>query len=396
MPDALSIARDLLRCPSVTPADAGALGVLENVLKGAGFEVHRVTFSEPGAADVDNLYARIGSGAPHITFAGHTDVVPPGDESKWTHGAFSGEVRDGFLYGRGAVDMKGGIACSVAAVLDYLAANGGQPKGSISFLITGDEEDIAVNGTIKLLQWAAARDENFDHCVLGEPSNVEQLGDCIKIGRRGSLSGTLTVDGIQGHVAYPRRASNPVPEIAALIVALSGEPLDHGSAYFQPSNLEFTSVDVGNPATNVIPAQAQAKFNIRFNDHHSQESLRTLIEQRMAKAAGKRVRARIAWEPSNSDVFVIKPGAFTDLVVAAIEEVTGRKPDLNTVGGTSDARFITPLLSGDRIRAGRANHASDRRTHSGCRSGKADEDLSRRAGSLFCVKGKAVITRESG
>src|SRR3981081_267832 len=168
---ALSIARDLLRCPSVTPADAGALGVLENILKGAGFEVHRVTFSEPGAADVDNLYARIGSGAPPITFAGHTDVVPPGDESKWTHGAFSGEVRSGYLYGRGAVDMKGGIACSVAAVLDYLAANGGQPKGSISFLITGDEEDISVNGTVKLLQWVAARGEKFDHCVLGEPSN---------------------------------------------------------------------------------------------------------------------------------------------------------------------------------------------------------------------------------
>src|SRR4051812_38410274 len=192
--DALSIARDLLRCPSVTPADAGALGVLDTVLKGAGFEVHRVSFSEPGAADIDNLYARIGSGAPHLTFAGHTDVVPPGDESAWTHGAFSGEVRDGFLYGRGAVDMKGGIACSVAAALDYLAANSGQPqengKGSISFLITGDEEDIAVNGTIKLLQWAAARGEKFDHCVLGEPSNVEELGDCIKVGRRGSLSGS--------------------------------------------------------------------------------------------------------------------------------------------------------------------------------------------------------------
>jgi succinyl-diaminopimelate desuccinylase len=361
--DALSIARDLLRCRSVTPADAGALGVLENVLKGAGFAVHRVTFSEPGAADVDNLYARIGSGAPHIAFAGHTDVVPPGDESKWTHGAFSGEVRDGLLYGRGAVDMKGGIACSVAAALEYLAANGGQPKGSISFLITGDEEDIAINGTIKLLQWAAARGEKFDHCVLGEPSNAEQLGDCIKVGRRGSLSGTLTVDGIQGHVAYPHRASNPVPDIAALIVALSGEPLDHGSAYFQPSNLEFTSVDVGNPATNVIPGQAHAKFNIRFNDHHSQESLRTLIEQRMTKATGNRIRARIAWEPSNSDVFVIKPGAFTDLVVAAIEEVTGRKPDLNTVGGTSDARFIThycPVIEFGLV--GQTMHQIDERT----------------------------------
>jgi succinyl-diaminopimelate desuccinylase len=364
---ALSIARDLLRCPSVTPADAGALGVLENVLTGAGFDVHRMTFSEPGAADIDNLYARIGKGAPHITFAGHTDVVPPGDESAWTHGAFSGEVRDGFLYGRGAVDMKGGIACSVAAALQYLAANGGQPQengnGSISFLITGDEEDIAVNGTVKLLQWAAARGEKFDHCVLGEPSNVEELGDCIKVGRRGSLSGTLTVDGIQGHVAYPHRASNPVPDIAALIVALSNEPLDHGSAHFQPSNLEFTSVDVGNIASNVIPGQARAKFNIRFNDHHSQDTLRALIEARMTRAAGNRIKARIAWEPSNADVFVIKPGAFTDLVVAAIEEVTGRKPDLNTGGGTSDARFIThycPVIEFGLV--GQTMHQIDERT----------------------------------
>jgi succinyl-diaminopimelate desuccinylase len=365
--DALSIARDLLRCPSVTPADAGALGVLENILKDAGFEVHRVTFSEPGAADIDNLYARIGRGAPHLTFAGHTDVVPPGDESAWTHGAFAGDVRDGVLYGRGAVDMKGGIACSVAAVLDHLAANGGRPQengeGSISFLITGDEEDIAVNGTIKLLQWAAARGEKFDHCVLGEPSNVEELGDCIKVGRRGSLSGTLTVDGIQGHVAYPHRASNPVPDIAALIVALSSEPLDHGSAHFQASNLEFTSVDVGNTASNVIPGQARAKFNIRFNDHHSQETLRALIEARMTKAAGNRIKARIAWEPSNADVFVIKPGGFTDLVVAAIEEVTGRKPDLNTGGGTSDARFIThycPVIEFGLV--GQTMHQIDERT----------------------------------
>src|SRR5438045_4931135 len=234
MTDALSIARDLIRCPSVTPEDAGALGVLENALNAAGFICHRVTFSEEGTADVDNLYARIGTSAPHITFAGHTDVVPPGDESAWSHGAFSGDVKDGFLYGRGAVDMKGGIACSVAAVLEHLAAHGGRPRedgnGSISFLITGDEEDISVNGTIKLLQWAATRGEKFDHCVLGEQSNVEQLGDFIKIGRRGSQSGMLYVEGVQGHVAYPQRASNPVPDISRLIVALSEEPLDHGSA----------------------------------------------------------------------------------------------------------------------------------------------------------------------
>jgi succinyl-diaminopimelate desuccinylase len=341
--DALSIAQDLLRCPSVTPADAGALGVLEARLKDAGFDVHRVTFSEPGTADIDNLYARIGSGAPHIAFAGHTDVVPVGDEAAWTHGPFSGDVKGGFLYGRGAVDMKGGIACSVAATLDFLAAHDGKPPrdGSISFLITGDEEAIAVNGTVKLMQWAAARGEKFDHCVVGEPSNVEEMGDCIKVGRRGSQSGTLIVDGIQGHVAYPHRAANPVPDIASLIVALSSEPLDNGNAHFQASNLEFTSVDVGNVASNVIPAQARAKFNIRYNDHHTQDSLRALIETRTVKACGNRIRAHIEWEPSNADVFITKPGAFTDLVVAAIEEVTGRKPDLNTGGGTSDARFIT-------------------------------------------------------
>lgn len=345
MTDALSIARDLIRCPSVTPEDAGALGVLETALNAAGFVCHRVTFSEAGTADVDNLYARIGTEGPHLTFAGHTDVVPPGDESAWSVGAFSGEVKDGFLHGRGAVDMKGGIACSVAAVLEHLAANGGTPRadgtGSISFLITGDEEDVSINGTIKLLKWAAERGEKFDHCVLGEPSNVETLGDTIKVGRRGSQSGTLYVDGVQGHVAYPHRASNPVPDIARLIVAISDEPLDHGSAQFQASNLEFTSVDVGNKASNVIPGEARAKFNIRYNDNHTQASLRELVETRLAKACGNRIRARIVWEPSNSNVFVTKPGPFTDLAVSAIEEVTGRKPELSTSGGTSDARFIS-------------------------------------------------------
>jgi succinyl-diaminopimelate desuccinylase len=349
MTDALSIARDLIRCPSVTPADAGALEVLERALTAAGFTCHRVTFTEPGTADVDNLYARIGTEGPHITFAGHTDVVPPGDESAWSVGAFSGEVKDGVLHGRGAVDMKGGIACSVAAVLEHLAAHGGKPRsdgqesgsGSISFLITGDEEDVSINGTLKLLKWAAERGEKFDHCVLGEPSNVETLGDTIKVGRRGSQSGTLYVDGIQGHVAYPHRAANPVPDISRLIVAISDEPLDHGSAQFQPSNLEFVSVDVGNKAFNVIPGEAHARFNIRYNDNHTQASLRDLVEARLAKACGNRIKARIVWEPSNSNVFVTKPGPFTDLAVSAIEEVTGRKPELSTSGGTSDARFIS-------------------------------------------------------
>ncbi|WFU33552.1 succinyl-diaminopimelate desuccinylase [Bradyrhizobium brasilense] len=367
MSDAVSITRDLVRCPSVTPADAGALGVLESLLKAAGFEVHRVTFSEPGTADVDNLYARIGSSAPHITFAGHTDVVPPGDEAAWTLGAFSGEVKDGYLYGRGAVDMKGGIACSVAAVLQYLQDHGGKPQengnGSISFLITGDEEDVSINGTVKLLKWCAERGETFDHCVLGEPSNVEVLGDMIKIGRRGSQSGTLVVDGVQGHVAYPHRASNPVPDISRLIVALSDEPLDHGSAQFQASNLEFTTVDVGNTASNVIPGQARAKFNIRYNDNHTQESLRQLVDARLVKACGNRIRAHIDWQPSNSNVFVTQPGPFTDLAVAAIEEVTGRRPELSTSGGTSDARFISsycPVIEFGLV--GQTMHQVDERT----------------------------------
>ncbi|MGL3211666.1 succinyl-diaminopimelate desuccinylase [Bradyrhizobium sp. BR 1433] len=367
MSDAVSITRDLVRCPSVTPADAGALGVLENLLKAAGFEVHRVTFSEPGTADIDNLYARIGTSAPHITFAGHTDVVPPGDEAAWTLGAFSGEVKDGYLYGRGAVDMKGGIACSVAAVLQYLGDHDGKPQengnGSISFLITGDEEDVSINGTVKLLKWCAERGETFDHCVLGEPSNVEVLGDMIKIGRRGSQSGTLVVDGVQGHVAYPHRASNPVPDISRLIVALSDEPLDHGSAQFQASNLEFTTVDVGNTASNVIPGQARAKFNIRYNDNHTQESLRQLVDERLAKACGNRIRAHIDWQPSNSNVFVTQPGPFTDLAVAAIEEITGRRPELSTSGGTSDARFISsycPVIEFGLV--GQTMHQVDERT----------------------------------
>lgn len=341
MTDSLSIVRDLVRCPSVTPADAGALAVLERLLGDAGFELHRVTFSEPGTADIDNLYARIGAEGPHLMFAGHTDVVPPGDEAAWTLGPFAGEVKDGMLYGRGTVDMKGGIACCVAAVLDYLAANGGKPKGSISFLITGDEEDIAVNGTVKLLQWAAERGEKFDHCILGEPSNVEKLGDCIKVGRRGSLSGTLIVDGTQGHVAYPHRAANPLPDICALVAAIDGEPLDAGNAHFQASNLEFVSIDTGNKAWNVIPAQARARFNIRYNDHHTEQSLKELVESRAEKAAGNRIRQHIEWEPSNANVFITRPGPFTDLVVAAIHQETGRTPDLNTGGGTSDARFIS-------------------------------------------------------
>jgi succinyl-diaminopimelate desuccinylase len=343
--DPVAITRDLLRCPSVTPAEGGALAFLERTLKAAGFAVHRMTFSEPGADDVENFYARIGTEAPNLVFAGHTDVVPPGDETVWAHPPFGGEIANGELYGRGAVDMKGGIACAVAAVLDHLAANGGKPqkngKGSISFLITGDEESIAINGTPKLLAWTADRSEKFDHCILGEPSNQEDLGDTIKIGRRGSLNGHLIVTGKQGHVAYPQRADNPIRGLVKLIDAIQSEPLDKGNANFQPSHLEFTSVDVGNKTVNLIPGEARARFNIRFNDCHTLDSLKALLESRAAKAAAGKIKFEFKWEPSNAGVFVTKPGPFTELVANAVKEVTGRKPELSTTGGTSDARFIT-------------------------------------------------------
>src|SRR5215831_17462737 len=326
--DPTALARDLVRCPSVTPAEGGALGLVEGVLKATGFEVHRVIFAEPGTAPVENLYARIGGAAPHLVFAGHTDVVPPGDPAKWSHPPFAGDIVDGTLYGRGAVDMKGAVACALAAAIDHLAARGGRPKGSISFLITGDEESVAVNGTVKLVKWAAERGETFDHCVLGEPSNAAMIGDTNKVGRRGSLNGTLVVTGKQGHVAYPERAENPVRGLVTMMSALMAEPLDHGSANFGPSNLEFTSIDIGNTTVNLIPGQARARFNIRFNDCHSQVSLRMLIETRARQAAGDNVRWHIDWQSSNADSFVTTPGPFLDLVVGAITDITGRSPTL--------------------------------------------------------------------
>ena len=358
--DPVAIARELIRCRSVTPEEGGALAYLQGVLAKAGFTVHRATFAEPGTAPVENLFARIGAGRPNLVFAGHTDVVPPGDAAAWRHPPFAGEVEGGVLYGRGAVDMKGGIACFVAAALDYLAANAGEPKrGSISFLITGDEEGVAVNGTPKLLKWAAERGEKFDHCILGEPSNVDVLGDTIKAGRRGSLNGTLVVTGRQGHVAYPDRADNPIRGLTTLIAALQA-PLDEGSEQFDPSHLEFTSVDVGNATVNLIPGEARARFNIRYNDRHSQVALKTLIERRAQAAAGGRVQFAFEWQPSNADVFVTKPGPFTELAQNAIAEVTGRKPRLSTSGGTSDARFIKdfcPVLEFGLV--GRSMHAVD-------------------------------------
>jgi succinyl-diaminopimelate desuccinylase len=338
--DPVAIARDLIRCRSVTPEDGGALSYLQQILAQAGFTVHRATFAEPGTAPIDNLYARIGAARPNLVFAGHTDVVSPGDEAAWRHPPFGGDIASDKLYGRGAVDMKGGIACFVAAALQHLAANGGKPKkGSLSLLITGDEESVAVNGTVKLLKWAAERGETFDHCILGEPSNVETLGDTIKAGRRGSLNGTLIVSGRQGHVAYPDRADNPIRGLVTLIAALQA-PLDEGSEHFDPSHLEFTSVDVGNPTVNLIPAEARARFNIRYNDCHSQTALKALIERRAEAATAGHVRFSFDWQSSNADVFVTKPGPFTDLAVAAIAEVARRTPKLSTSGGTSDARFI--------------------------------------------------------
>ena len=360
--DPVTIARDLIRCRSVTPDEGGALAYLQALLSRAGFDAHRAIFAEPGTAPVDNLYARIGTSRPNLLFAGHTDVVPPGNEGAWSHPPFAGALAGDRLYGRGAVDMKGGIACFVAAALDHLAANGGKPKGSISFLITGDEESVAVNGTVKLLKWVAERGESFDHCILGEPSNVELLGDTIKAGRRGSLNATLIVTGRQGHVAYPERADNPIRGLMTLIAALQA-PLDDGSEHFSPSHLEFTSVDVGNATVNLIPGEARARFNIRYNDRHSQTALKTLIERRAKDAAAGRIRYLFDWQPSNADVFVTKPGPFTELAVAAIAEVTGCVPRLSTSGGTSDARFIKdycPVLEFGLV--GQTMHQTDEST----------------------------------
>jgi len=336
---AVTLAQSLIRCPSVTPKDEGALGVLEAALQGVGFATHRLVFSHPGTPDVDNLFAKIGEGRPHLVFAGHTDVVPPGDIARWTHDPFAGAIDTGVLYGRGASDMKGAIAAFAAAAIDHVREHGA-PRGAISFLITGDEEGPSINGTAKLLDWARDAGETFDHCIVGEPTNVDALGDMMKIGRRGSLNGRVTVFGKQGHVAYPERAANPVPVIARIVAALSAHRLDEGTAHFVRSNLEVTSIDVGNPAVNVVPAQARAQFNIRFNDAWTPERLRTHIEALIHDAA-QGARVEISFDPCNAVSFLTQPGAFTGLVAQAVREVTGRDPQLSTTGGTSDARFIT-------------------------------------------------------
>jgi succinyl-diaminopimelate desuccinylase len=338
-PSALALAQSLIRCKSVTPEEGGALVFLAQVLGDAGFEVHRPAFSAPGTPDIENLYARWGTGRPHLLFAGHTDVVPPGDSTHWRHDPFGGVVDAGELHGRGAVDMKGGIACMVAAALAFLAS---RPDfgGSIGFLITGDEEGPAVNGTVKLLDWALARGERFDHCILGEPTNPQRLGDMIKIGRRGSLTGKITVHGRQGHVAYPHLADNPIRGIVRLVDALLAEPLDEGTEHFDASNLEFTTLDVGNPAANLIPAEARAVFNVRFNDLWTPQSLEEEIARRLQEAAGNAVRYTLSMNPTNAVAFLTSPDRFVDVVSDAIAAETGRRPVLSTTGGTSDARFI--------------------------------------------------------
>jgi len=334
--DPVEIAQALIRCRSVTPAEGGALDYLGGLLARAGFEIHRRKFSEPGFPEIDNLFARIGSGRPHLVFAGHTDVVPPGREASWSEPPFTGVLKEGRLYGRGAVDMKGAVAAFAAATLDYLGEK--KPKGTISFLITGDEEGPAVNGTVKLLAWAKARGEKFDHAIVGEPTSVKRVGDIIKTGRRGSLSGTVTVFGKQGHVAYPDRAHNPLPALVAICAALKDRPYDKGTKEFQPSNLEIVSLETGNTAFNVIPAEAKARFNIRFNDRHTPASLKKKIAAR-AKRAVKGTRFKIDWEPA-SESYLTKRGPFVDLVREAILEAAGVKTEISTSGGTSDARFI--------------------------------------------------------
>lgn len=346
--DPVGLARALIRCASVTPAEGGALSLLEQVLEPLGFACHRLTFSAPGTPDVDNLYARLGTEGPNFCFAGHTDVVPVGDSSDWRNDPFAGAIEDGTLHGRGAVDMKGAIAAFVAAAARYVRQHGAPGAwpggGSISLLITGDEEGPAINGTRKVLEWLAERGETLDACLVGEPTNPDSLGDMIKIGRRGSLNGHLTVHGVQGHTAYPHLADNPAHHLVRLLAALTEKPIDEGSAHFQPTTLQISTIDIGNPATNVIPAHARASFNIRFNDLHTSQSLTAWLHETLeaALAAGDpadgthyELDIRVTGES-----FLTPPGAFSDVIAGAIEAVTGKRPELSTTGGTSDARFI--------------------------------------------------------
>ena len=343
--DPVELTRDLIRIPSVTPADEGAMDVLERTLTGLGFTCRRMVFEGPSGvghdARIENLYARRGTASPNLCFAGHTDVVPIGDLKAWSAGPFEGETRDGVLYGRGAVDMKGGIAAWVAAVSRVLARD--EIEGSLSFLITGDEEGPALHGTKRVVEALAAEGEVIDACVVGEPSSSQQLGDMIKVGRRGSLNTWITVHGKQGHVAYPERAANPAPVIARLMTRLNDHVLDDGYKGFPPSNLEITTIDIGNPATNIIPAEAKGRLNIRFNPSHTGDSLIDWLN-REAGAVQAETGLQITLEHlCSGEAFLTEPGAFVAAVQDAVEAVVGRRPEASTTGGTSDARFIRAL-----------------------------------------------------
>ena len=334
--NALTLAQDLIRCPSVTPVDGGALDHLQSVLEGLGFTCHRLTFSDQNTPDVDNLYARIGSTGRHFCFAGHSDVVPVGDTDGWRTEPFAGIISEGRLYGRGAVDMKSAIAAFTAAAGHYLATQDTPLNGSISLLITGDEEGPAINGTVKVLDWLAQRGEVIDACIVGEPTNPSELGDMIKIGRRGSLTGRLTVNGTQGHSAYPHLADNPLSRMLQMLAPLATETLDTGSAHFPATTVAVTSIDTGNEATNVIPAEAHAVFNIRFNDLHSAASLEADL-RRGFDAVGGDYDLQVS---CSGESFLTEPGSLSQLVSEAVSKVTGKQPELSTTGGTSDARFI--------------------------------------------------------
>ena len=334
--DPLELSQALIRCPSVTPTDAGAMDVLARALEPLGFACHKLPFSDGGGEEVQNLYARIGGEAPNFCFAGHTDVVPVGDADEWTLDPFAAEIKDDRLYGRGAADMKTAVAAFVAAASNFLGAHKDGFPGSISLLITGDEEGDAVNGTVKVLDWLSKRGEVIDACLVGEPTNPEILGEMIKIGRRGSLSATLTVRGIGGHAAYPHLADNPIERLMKMLDAITREPWDEGSEHFPPSHAVITTVDVGNPVPNVIPAKAEARINIRFNDRQSGAGLDKILRRRFDGVGGDyELNVRVSGEP-----FLVPPGPLSGIMVAAVEKATGRKPELSTTGGTSDARFI--------------------------------------------------------
>ena len=333
---AVLLAQRLVQCPSVTPREGGALDLLEAELTAMGCACTRLPFGE-AEERVDNLFARWGTGGPHFAFAGHTDVVPPGDTAAWTHDPFSGEIVDGRLHGRGAADMKGGVAAFVAATARFLETP--PQQGSISFLITGDEEGDAINGTTRMVDWVRDNDQVPDMCLVGEPTNVSEMGDVIKNGRRGSLSCKLTVTGIQGHVAYPHLADNPLTHLLAMLAPVNGCELDGGTEFFDPSTANVTSIDVGNKAGNVIPASATAQFNIRFNTEHSADSLIGWLEEHFDRVGG-------TWEAhwkATAHPFLTPPGQLTDMIADATEKIAGRRPKLSTNGGTSDARFITNI-----------------------------------------------------